>query len=167
MRFVPSSPAQPSVVSSGVNEKNLLRYQISKLEKALLLATLQIFPALNTAYHRITRNPENGLPDEQRLLEEAMDRQNSDHKARVTKFINSDGPAFEELGDELYLNLTGEEVEWLLQVLNDIRVGSWVRLGSPESDTVRRNALSPEEARAVAAMDMSAYFQSGLLEAFK
>jgi hypothetical protein len=74
---------------------------------------------------------------------------------------------FQEAGDELYLNLSGEQLEWLLQVLNDIRVGSWVQLGSPDTDTVRRGGLTPEEARAVAAMDMSAYFQSGLLEAFK
>jgi hypothetical protein len=46
-------------------------------------------------------------------------------------------------------------------------VGSWVQLGSPDTDAVRRGSLTADEARAVAAMDMSAYFQSGLLEAFR
>jgi hypothetical protein len=158
MRYVPA----PSAAAS-----QLLRFQISKLEKALLLATVQVFPVLDPAYHRLTKNPKDARPAEQRLLEEAMERQKNEHKARLDKFLRAEAPVFQESGDELYLSLSSEQLEWLLQVLNDIRVGSWVQLGSPDTDVVRRNALSPNEARAVAAMDMSAYFQSGLLEAFR
>jgi hypothetical protein len=137
------------------------------VEKALLLATVQIFPVLAPSHHRLTKDPKDAAPAEQRLLEEAMERQTAEHKARLNEFLRAAAPVFRESGDELYLNLSGEQLEWLLQVLNDIRVGSWVQLGSPDTDAVRRGALTTEEARAVAAMDMSAYFQSGLLEAFK
>jgi hypothetical protein len=158
MRFVPAPPATAPQV---------LRFQISKLEKTLLLATVQIFPVLDSSYHRLTKDPKNAAPAEQRLLEEAMERLKAEHKARLNEFLRAEAPMFREAGDEIHLNLTGEQLEWLLQVLNDVRVGSWVRLGSPDTDAVRRSSLTPEEARAVAAMDMSAYFQSGLLEAFK
>jgi hypothetical protein len=158
MRFVPAPPS---------SSPQVLRFQISKLEKALLLATVQVFPVLDPTYHRLTKDPRNAAPAEQRLLEEAMERQTADHKARLSELLRGEAPMFQETGEELYLNLSGEQVEWLLQVLNDIRVGSWVQLGSPGTDVVRRGSLKPEEARAVAAMDMSAYFQSGLLEAFK
>ena len=158
MRFVPAHPTTASQV---------LRFQISRLEKALLLATVQVFPVLDSSYHRLTKDPKNAAPAEQRLLEEAMERQKAEHKGRLTDFLRAEAPVFQETRDELYLNLTGEELEWLLQVLNDIRVGSWVQLGSPDTDAVRRGSLTADEARAVAAMDMSAYFQSGLLEAFK
>jgi hypothetical protein len=158
MRFLPAPPTPAP---------QRLRFQISKLEKALLLATLQVFPVLDPSYHRLTKDPKNAPAAEQRLLEEAMARQNTEHKARLNEFLRAEAPVFQEEGEELYLNLSAEELEWLLQVLNDIRVGSWVQLGSPDSDTVRRDALTPAEARAVAAMDMSAYFQSGLLEAFR
>jgi hypothetical protein len=158
MRFVPA----PSAAASQV-----FRFQISKLERALLLATVQVFPVLDPSYHRLTKDPKDARPAEQRLLEEAMERQKNDHKTRVDQFLRAEAPVFQDSGDELYLNLSDEQLEWLLQVLNDIRVGSWVQLGSPDIDVVRRSALSPDEARAVAAMDMSAYFQSGLLEAFK
>ncbi|HEY3913036.1 MAG TPA: hypothetical protein VGN61_01010, partial [Verrucomicrobiae bacterium] len=104
---------------------------------------------------------------EQHLLEEAMERQTAEHKARVTQFLKAEQPFFREDENDVYLHLTAEQLEWLLQVLNDVRVGSWVKLGSPEGDVVRRETLTGEEARAFAAMDMSAYFQSGLLEAFK
>ena len=158
MRFVPAPPS---------SSPQVLRFQISKLEKALLLATVQVFPVLDPTYHRLTKDPRNAAPAEQRLLEEAMERQKREHKARLSEFLLADVPVFTEAGEELYLNLSGEQLEWLLQVLNDIRVGSWVQLGSPDTDTVRRSNLTPEEARSVAAMDMSAYFQVGLLEAFK
>jgi hypothetical protein len=158
MRFVPAPPA--------VGPQSY-RFQLSKLEKALLLATVQIYPVLAPSHHKLTKDPKSVPPAEQRLLEEAMARQRTEHKARSDEFLRAEEPVFRENGDELYLTLTGEELEWLLQVLNDIRVGCWVQLGSPDSDRVRRGGLSAEEARAVAAMDMSAYFQSGLLEAFK
>jgi hypothetical protein len=158
MRFVPAPPSTAPPV---------LRFRISRLEKALLLATVQIFPVLAPSYHRLTKDPKNAAPAEQRLLEEAMERQKGEHKARLSEFLLADVPVFTEAGEELYLNLSGEQLEWLLQVLNDIRVGSWVQLGSPDTDTVRRSSLTAGEARSVAAMDMSAYFQAGLLEAFK
>ncbi|HEX3716554.1 MAG TPA: hypothetical protein VH595_01185 [Verrucomicrobiae bacterium] len=145
----------------------LLRFRLSKLEKALLLATVQLFPVLPAGYHRLTKDPQDAPPAEQHLLEEAMARQKAEHKARINKFLRSEAPFFQEVEDDVYLHLTAEQLEWLLQVLNDIRVGSWVKLGSPDVDAVRREALAGDEARAVAAMDMSAYFQSGLLEAFK
>jgi hypothetical protein len=158
MRFVPApSAANPQV----------FRFQISNLEKALLLATVQIYPVLDPSHHRITKDPKDAAPAEQRLLEEAMERQTAEHRAKLEVFLRAESPVFQDTGEELYMDLTGEELEWLLQVLNDIRVGSWVKLGSPDAGTVRRSSLSPEEARAVAAMDMSAYFQSGLLEAFR
>jgi len=158
MKYLPSPPgAAPRV----------LRFQIARLEKALLLATLQLFPVLDPGCHRLTKDPKDAQPAEQRLLEDAMARLTLEHKGRLENFLRAEAPVFQEDGEELYLNLSAEQVEWLLQVLNDIRVGSWVKLGSPDTDAVRRNTLTPEEVRSVAAMDMSGYFQACLLEAFK
>jgi len=151
----------------GKASPRILRFQLSKLERALLLATVQLFPMLKADYHKLTKDPKSANPAEQHLLEEAMERQNMEHKARAAQFLKAELPFFRETEDEVYLSLTPEQLEWLLQVLNDIRVGSWVKLGSPDADVVRRENLAGEEARAVAAMDMSAYFQSGLLEAFR
>ena len=160
MRFVPASV---------VGGPQGYRFQISKLEKALLLATVQIYPVLDPSHHQLTKDPKDAPPAEQHLLEEAMARQRTEHKlAKLDGFLRGEAPVFREDGDgDCTLTLSGEELEWLLQVLNDIRVGSWIQLGSPNVDTVRRGGLSAVEARSVAAMDMSAYFQSALLEAFK
>jgi hypothetical protein len=158
MKFVSAPPSAAP---------QLLRFQISRLEKALLLATLQVFPVLDPEYHRVTKDPKNAAAAEQHLLEEAMARQTAEHKARLEEFLRAEAPVFQEEGEELYLNLANEQLEWLLQVLNDIRVGSWVKLGCPDTGTVSRGSLTIEETRSVAAMDMSGYFQTCLLEAFK
>ena len=62
------------------------------------------------------------------------------------------------------LSLSPAEVEWLLQVLNDIRVGSWVILGSPEEKPAELNATTAPH---FLAMEMAGYFQMQLLEALE
>ena len=61
------------------------------------------------------------------------------------------------------MTLTAGEIEWLLQVLNDVHVGNWILMGSPE----KRTRLSPENenARFVDAMYLAEFFQGELLEA--
>ena len=54
------------------------------------------------------------------------------------------------------------EVEWLFQVLNDVRVGSWVRLGSPEG---KPREVTIATAPHFVAMEMAGYFEAELLEA--
>jgi len=49
----------------------------------------------------------------------------------------------------------------LLQVLNDVRIGSWIELGSPERPL---EALGAKTAPAVWAMEMAGAFQMSLLE---
>ena len=61
------------------------------------------------------------------------------------------------------------DAEWLLQVLNDIRVGHWLLLGAPEEllemDDV--NQLEPALHRAWLAMELSGMFQMEILHALQ
>jgi len=58
-------------------------------------------------------------------------------------------------------------LEWLLQVLNDIKVGSWVQLGCPELEKAAPVNLTRPNARSLQAMHLSGEFQAALLEAVK
>ena len=65
----------------------------------------------------------------------------------------------------LVLNpLTPSELEWLLQILNDVRVGSWIILGSPEQ-AMEFKLLNEKTAADFWAMEMSGQFQMRFLEA--
>ena len=51
-------------------------------------------------------------------------------------------------------------MDWVLQVLNDVRVGSWVLLGSPEELAMDLNEKTAPHFRA---MEMAGYFQAQFL----
>ena len=141
-------------------------FHISPREKELLLATLKLYPQLDASYHQLSRNPKTIGKGEQQWLEETMEQQRRDHKKKLDQFFGHDQRFFKDYQGDLRLSLTGEQMEWLLRVLNEIRVGSWVRLGRPEMDVARKVSLNSAKARLVSAMELSGYFQTNLLEGF-
>jgi hypothetical protein len=125
-----------------------------------------LYPLLDASYHRLSRDPKTTGQAEQQWLEEAMEQQRQDHKKKLGQFFNDDRRFFKDGKDDLLLTLTGEQMEWLLRVLNEIRVGSWVRLDRPEMDAARKMSPTGAQARLFTAMELSGYFQAALLEAF-
>jgi hypothetical protein len=147
-------------------ESRSFAFHMSQREKDLLLAVLKLYPQLDASYHRLSRNPKTTDKAEQQWLEEAMEQQQRDHKRKLGQFFNNDRRFFKDSQGDLRFSLTGEQMEWLLRVLNEIRVGSWVRLGRPELDVARMIHPAGAQARLVSAMELCGYFQSNLLEAF-
>jgi hypothetical protein len=141
-------------------------FRISQREKDTLLATLQLYPMLDASYHQLSRKPKTTGRADQEWLEEAMDQQRQDHKKKLGQFFNNDRRFFKDSQGELRFTLTGEQMEWLLRVLNEIRVGSWVQLGRPELDVARKMNLTSAQVRLFTAMELSGYFEANLLEAF-
>ena len=72
---------------------------------------------------------------------------------------------FKETDAGYRLTLSAPQVEWLLQLLNDIRVGSWLILGEPDEKKGKPVALTSENARHYAAMEFCGLFQMTLLDA--
>ena len=53
--------------------------------------------------------------------------------------------------------------EWLLQVLNDVRVGSWIALGSPAEHPEMEPEMSKQTMSHVMTMDIAAFFEMGFM----
>ncbi|MSU40445.1 MAG: hypothetical protein EXS22_03305 [Pedosphaera sp.] len=102
-------------------------------EKMLMLAVLPRYPLLPPEFHRLTKDEAHAakLNHASQLLVEAHDKQRQQHRQAVQTFLE-DASRFTEDEDGALLSLGDDEVEWLLQVLNDIRMGSWARLGYPQ-----------------------------------
>ena len=141
-------------------------FHISKREKVVLLSVLKMYPLLNGSYHRLSRSSKTTGSAEQEWLEEAMEQQRKDHKKKLEQFFDNDRRFFKDGKGDLLLTINGEQLEWLLRVLNEIRVGSWVRLGRPEMEDARKLQLNSEQTHFLASMELSGYFQAALLEAF-
>ena len=141
-------------------------FQISKHEVEWLLAVLKFYPQLDSGYHQITQGAAQEIKAEQQLLEEAMAQRRAEHKRKLDKFLATHGRFQPEAPDLFRFSLSPEQMEWLLQVLDDVRVGCWVKLGRPELEPPPPKKLNAEEARAMSALELSGFFQMVLLGAY-
>jgi hypothetical protein len=144
--------------------KTRLVFQLGQREEDLLLLILKQYPCVPSAHHLLSKS--GGLPDaeaNQRLLEEALAEQRAENKKQVQALL-SDPRRFKHTDKGARLSLTVVEAEWLLQVLNDVRVGCWVKAGSPEEQPPK---IKPATVPYLLAMEMAGYFQMQLLEALE
>jgi hypothetical protein len=141
---------------------NKFVFELGQREKRSLPQTLKLYPCVPSAHHVLSKSGR--LPDaaaNQQLLDEALAEQRAEHKKQVQALL-ADPRRFEHTETGARLSLSPADVEWLMQVLNDIRVGSWVILGSPENKPAD---LTAANAPHFLAMEMAGYFQMQLLEA--
>lgn len=158
MRFVRVKEKEP--------DQRWFVFQLDKQEMECLLTALGYYPVLELYYQPLSRHA--GVDEEkQRLLEEVTRDRRNDRKKEVHAFLSNPKYFHWDSPGHYRLTLTPLEVEWLLQVLNDIRVGCWSHLGSQELDQMTEENLDEEQCRERAIMDLCGYFQMGLLQAFK
>ncbi len=139
-----------------------LQFHLEPREKDLLFGVLNFYPCVPAGYQSLSKTVAATDADEnQKLLEQALDEHRAESKARLMTLLSHSKNLVQQ-GAGWRLSLSRGELEWLLQVLNDIRVGSWVRLGSPEK---RLEVLTEETAPHYWAMEMAGTFQMALLEA--
>jgi hypothetical protein len=140
-------------------------FQIGNPEKRLLCEALKLYPLIPSAHHRLSKSSDRTeMEADQKLLEEALAEQKRKNKKQLEALLNEDG-RFQQNALGYRFSLTRSQMEWLLQVLNDIRVGSWLILGEPDEKKGQPVQLTAENAHHIWAMDLCAYFQSILLVA--
>jgi len=96
----------------------------------------------------------------QGLLDEALAEARSENRKALDALLGDSKRVKQEDSGWRFI-LSATDIEWLLLVLNDVRIGSWIELGSPERPL---EALSAENAPAVWAMEMAGAFQMSFLE---
>ena len=107
-------------------------FQIGSEEKDLLLQVLELYPLVPTAHYGLSKGRQIPNQEEnQQLLDEALKAQREENRREVQARLTNPG-RFAESAKGFQLSLARSDMEWLLQVLNDVRVGSWIALGSPE-----------------------------------
>jgi hypothetical protein len=144
--------------------KGKLIFRMGESERSLLLTLFELYPRVPSAAGLSSRG---GKPthskDSQSLLEDALAEQRAETKKRLRTFLD-ESKRFEPADKGWKFSLTDVEADWLLQVLNDIRVGSWVALGSPEE---RLDVVNESNMRDFWAMEISGRFEMILLESVR
>jgi hypothetical protein len=143
--------------------KNSFVFQFNAREQELLFEVLQLYPLVPATRARLTKDPAAQSAENQRLLEESLAEQRAENRRHVTALLNAPD-RLQPSGKHVLLKLQPTEMEWLLQVLNDLRVGSWIALGEPDED--RPPEITPENFRHAVTMEVCGAFESLLLAAF-
>lgn len=144
-------------------EKGRFGFQIGNREKRLLFDVLRLYPLVPASYQQLSRAGEK--PEDRQLLEEALTAQRSKNKKQLQAMLKAKS-RFRRNQNGWRFSLKPEQMNWLLQVLNDIRIGSWLQLGSPDSPGQILTTVGDKTARYFLAMEMCGYFQTVLLAAF-
>lgn len=137
-------------------------YGLRSSDLQMLLIVLSSFP-LVTRQQSLSRFGDSvELTEAQKLLEEALrDRQETMRRELETWLKAPD--RFRQVEGQLEWRVENERREWLLQILNDVRVGAWLELDSPEDLERIHEQAGGESIRFLALMDMAGMFQTALL----
>jgi len=144
-------------------------FRLGRREKALLLEILDMYPRVPPGHHAVSQGAEgtDTQVEQQRLLEESLAEHRAENKRHLKKLLSDPGRfRLDPLEKAWLFSIGAGDLEWLLQVLNDIRVGSWVRLGSPQAK-LEMKLLNPKTAPDFWAMEISGHFQMELLQALR
>ena len=137
-------------------------FQLDPQEKRLLFQTVRLYPLIPIAHHRLSKSEAEG--EDQQLLEAALTAQRAENKKRV-KALFTAKTRLQANKDGWRISLNAGQIEWLLQVLNDVRVGAWLAAGSPDGPVETIAAWNEKTAPYFWAMEVTGYFQSALLKA--
>ena len=140
-------------------------FEISLSEKRLLFEVLKLYPLISPTHHRLTKSARTAKHDEnQRLLEESLAAQREENRKNVRAMLDEPGH-FKEMASGFQLTLSGPEIEWLLQVLNDVRVGSWIALGSPDPESGKKILFNEKLLPHFRMMELAGAFEMVFLDA--
>ena len=142
-------------------------FLLNPVEKEMLIDILELYPCVPPGHHRHRLHPRSGADDteNQRLLDEALAEQRADRNRQLQALLQS--PAtFRATQKGFELRLRHTDCEWLMQVLNDVRVGSWIALGEPE-DLPRKLPRDATKAAHACTMEIAGLFEMTLLEAME
>jgi hypothetical protein len=140
-------------------------FQLESAERRLFAEILELYPVVPDAYQPLSKSLQGAEAEaDQKLLNEALTEQRAEHKRRLNVWLATKN-RFRRTDVGFAFTLQRADAEWLLQVLNDIRVGSWLLLGAPEErlEYDELGPLDPELHRVWAAMELSGMFQMNLL----
>jgi hypothetical protein len=140
-------------------------FQMGRQEKALLVELLRLYPLVPAACdrHRVSRKAPD-TEETQRLLAEALLEHRRRNREQVLALLAAP-ERFEPSDSGFRFTLSPPQIEWLLQVLNDVRVGCWIQLGSPDPKPGESEEIDKARLPILRAMEAAGFFEMVLLGA--
>lgn len=141
------------------NEARVFRLKASELQ--MLILVLSQFPLRNQDQQISRFGDEEDLKGAQQLLDEVMADRRREARSELEDWLRA-AHRFNHTDEGEELLIRHDEVDWLLQILNNVRVGAWQRLGEPEEIADAFRSATAESIRYLTVMEMAGGFQSAL-----
>ena len=148
-------------------ESGQLVFRCSKRDHEALLTTLRLRPLFPRGARSIASDGAAGqaLRAAQADLNAALAEHREEQIAGLDALLADPARCAPQPGGGWRLTLSHGDAEMLLQALNEIRVGSWEKLGSPDFEVGNRPQVDEENFLALWAFQLSELFQGTLLAA--
>jgi hypothetical protein len=143
--------------------------QLGEAEQRVFAGVLSLYPVVPPAHQPLSHSLKDKNEGEDRqLLDEALAEQRDTLRQQVQEWLQYKN-RFRRVKSGFNFTLRRADAEWMLQVLNDVRVGNWLLLGSPEELMAAEEiaTLTPERHRAWAVMELGGIFQMEILQALE
>ena len=140
-------------------------WHLSEPEHRGLQKVFEAYPMIPAGYHRLSkRTATPAAHDGQEVLEDALAEQKRAAKQVLERLWNRRLlPSSVAAG--FVLALKPAEVECLLQIVNELRVGNWIKLGSPGLSLEWKPPLSIDTAKHLHALEVCGEVEMQLLAA--
>jgi hypothetical protein len=148
---------------SSDKEAGKFTFRFEQAEREWFRHILEQYPLQQTPMRPI--NDDTGANE---LLEKALAENRKHSREHAGIFLKAGQLEIDKQFNEFWdLTLSGSEVEELLQILNNVRVGLWLRLGKPEPSLEELLPTKPSEdlVRAHMIMHVCAAWQGTLISA--
>ena len=145
-------------------DKGKCHFQMAAKEKLLLFKILRLYPLIPATYQRLTKSEDK--PEDQELLDTALAEQRAQNRKQVLAMMKAKS-RFRENKNGWRFSIPVTGMEWLLQVFNDVRVGSWLAMGSPDGPEKMFAVLNTKSAPHFWAMEIAGHFQAVMLEGLR
>jgi hypothetical protein len=133
-------------------------FEFSLREKQLLFKVLSLYPLIPGTHNRLSRTAGAEGEENQKLLEESLAAHREETRHMVQTLLKNPR-CFQLKGSGYRWDASRGDMEWLLQVLNEVRVGSWLALGSPNLQASKNVVPTEENHEHYWAMDIAGGFE--------
>lgn len=137
--------------------------ELGEAEWAFFQDLLHQYPLVPNDKRELTRKGEGDEFDaDTDLLRTNLEDLTGSNRKRLQKWLNNPD-TFSQGTDHGQLTVQALDRDWLLQILNDLRVGSWQQLGCPNTTAINELELETSNFRALWCMELVGLLQSYLL----
>lgn len=140
-------------------------FQFDPTEFELFAELLKQYPLVEPSHFELSKSADpDEIADDQQFLEETLSSEKRQTRRELHALLEDESRR-KTTEEDVFLRISAEEGEWLLQVINDLRIGSWIGLGCPDEKQENQLELTPEIAPLFWTIRFAGYCQSVLLDA--